>query len=102
MSERNILMHNLSHPFLVALHYSFQTPAKLFFVVDYINGGELFYHLQKEKNFEESRAKFYAAEIACALGYLHNRYIIYRYERFQQTIFDISQNHINLMVKVGF
>jgi len=41
MSERNVLLKNLNHPFLVGLHYSFQTPDKLYFVLDYINGGEV-------------------------------------------------------------
>ena len=78
MAERNVLMRNLKHPFLVHLHFSFQTPDKLYFVLDYINGGELFFHLQRERCFPEPRAKFYAAEIASAIGYLHGLNIIYR------------------------
>lgn len=78
MAERNVLMRNLKHPFLVHLHFSFQTPDKLYFVLDYINGGELFFHLQRERCFPEPRAKFYAAEIASAIGYLHSLDIIYR------------------------
>lgn len=41
MSERNVLLKNVKHPFLVGLHYSFQTADKLYFVLDYINGGEV-------------------------------------------------------------
>ena len=41
MSERNVLLQNVKHPFLVGLHYSFQTPDKLYFVLDYVNGGEV-------------------------------------------------------------
>jgi serine/threonine protein kinase len=78
MAEKNVLKSNVNHPFLVSLHFSFQTRTKLFFILDYVNGGELFMHLQREKNFSENRAKFYAAEIACALGYLHENDIIYR------------------------
>ncbi|ELU03722.1 hypothetical protein CAPTEDRAFT_172316 [Capitella teleta] len=78
MSERNVLVKNVTHPFLVGLHYSFQTPDKLYFVLDYVNGGELFFHLQKERCFSESRARFYAAEMASALGYLHSLNVIYR------------------------
>uniref|UniRef100_A0A4W3J8J2 Serine/threonine-protein kinase Sgk1 n=1 Tax=Callorhinchus milii TaxID=7868 RepID=A0A4W3J8J2_CALMI len=78
MSERNVLLKNVKHPFLVGLHYSFQTADKLYFVLDYINGGELFYHLQRERCFLEPRARFYAAEIASALGYLHSLNIVYR------------------------
>jgi len=46
--------------------------------MEFINGGELFYHLKKEKKFSEARAKFYAAEIICALDYLHRNGVIYR------------------------
>jgi len=76
-SEKSILM-KLEHPFLVKLHYSFQTPDKLYFVMDYINGGELFFHLQKEKKFSEERVRFYAAEIVAGLEYLHTAGVIYR------------------------
>ena len=41
MSERNVLLKNVKHPFLVGLHYSFQTTDKLYFVLDYVNGGEV-------------------------------------------------------------
>lgn len=78
MSERNVLLKNLNHPFLVGLHYSFQTRDKLYFVLDYVNGGELFFHLQRERYFPEARARFYAAEMASALGYLHTNGIVYR------------------------
>lgn len=46
MSERNVLLKNVKHPFLVGLHYSFQTADKLYFVLDYINGGEVSYLLE--------------------------------------------------------
>uniref|UniRef100_A0A8C1FCD8 Serum/glucocorticoid regulated kinase family member 3 n=2 Tax=Cyprinus carpio TaxID=7962 RepID=A0A8C1FCD8_CYPCA len=78
MAERNVLLKNVKHPFLVGLHYSFQTTDKLYFVLDFVNGGELFFHLQKERTFPEPRAKFYIAEMACALGYLHSLNIVYR------------------------
>jgi len=76
-SEKSILM-KLEHPFLVKLHYSFQTSEKLFFVMDYINGGELFFHLQRDKRFSEDRVRFYAAEIVSGLDYLHSAGVIYR------------------------
>jgi len=76
-SEKSILM-KLESPFLVKLHFSFQTPEKLYFIMDYINGGELFYHLQREKKFSEERVRFYAAEIAAGLDYLHKAGVIYR------------------------
>ena len=58
MAERNVLLQNVTHPFLVGLHYSFQTSSKLYFVLDYVNGGELFFHLQRERVFEEPRARW--------------------------------------------
>lgn len=53
MAERSVLMKNIKHPFLVGLHYSFQTTDKLYFVLDYVNGGEVSSHLtvaEKNKN----------------------------------------------------
>jgi len=76
-SEKSILM-KLEFPFLVGLHYAFQTPDKLYFVMDYVSGGELFFHLQKEKKFSEERVRFYGAEIVAGLEYLHNAGVIYR------------------------
>nr|XP_061785753.1 serine/threonine-protein kinase Sgk1 isoform X1 [Nerophis lumbriciformis] len=95
MSERNVLLKNVKHPFLVGLHYSFQTADKLYFILDYINGGELFYHLQRERCFLEPRARFYAAEIASALGYLHSLNIVYRDLKPENILLD-SQGHIIL------
>jgi len=76
-TEKEILQ-KLIHPFLVNLNYSFQTPDKLYFIMDYINGGELFYHLQKEHKFTPERVRFYCAEIILGLEYLHNSGVIYR------------------------
>ncbi|XP_028674602.2 STKc_SGK domain-containing protein isoform X1 [Erpetoichthys calabaricus] len=95
MAERSVLLKNLKHPFLVGLHYSFQTAEKLYFVLDYVNGGELFYHLQRERVFLEPRARFYAAEIASALGYLHSLHIVYRDLKPENILLD-SRGHIVL------
>lgn len=94
-AERNVLMHNIKHPFLVGLHYSFQTAEKLYFVLDYVNGGELFFHLQREKRFSEQRARFYAAEIVSALEYLHKLDIIYRDLKPENILLD-STGHVCL------
>lgn len=61
-AEREIL-EKISNPFIVKLHYAFQTPDKLYFVLDFVNGGELFSHLRRDRKFTEQRARFYAAEI---------------------------------------
>ena len=66
------------HPFMTQLKYSFTTRDHIFFVMEYCNGGELFYHLSREHVFSESRTQFYAAEITSALGYLHSQNIVYR------------------------
>ncbi|XP_059510415.1 LOW QUALITY PROTEIN: serine/threonine-protein kinase Sgk1 [Stegostoma tigrinum] len=95
MAERSVLLKNMKHPFLVGLHYSFQTTDKLYFVLDYVNGGELFYHLQREHVYLEPRARFYAAEIASALGYLHSLHIVYRDLKPENILLD-SQGHIVL------
>ncbi|XP_073187084.1 serine/threonine-protein kinase Sgk3 isoform X6 [Lepidochelys kempii] len=95
MAERNVLLKNLKHPFLVGLHFSFQTTEKLYFVLDFVNGGELFFHLQRERSFPEHRARFYAAEIASALGYLHSINIVYRDLKPENILLD-SLGHVVL------
>lgn len=78
IAEREIL-EKIKNPYIVDLHYAFQTDDKLYFVMDFLNGGELFWHLRKDIKFSEKRAQFYAAEIAIALECLHSNGIIYRY-----------------------
>jgi len=76
-TERSVLS-KLDHPFLAKLHWSFQSDENLYFIMDFINGGELFHHLAIEKRFTEERAKFYAAEIVSGMEYLHDAGVIYR------------------------
>lgn len=76
-AERKIL-GALHHPFLVRMRYAFQTKEKLYLVLDYYKGGELFFHLKAQKRFTETVAKIYVAEIALALGHLHSLSFIYR------------------------
>ncbi|XP_060906571.1 serine/threonine-protein kinase Sgk2b [Labrus mixtus] len=95
MVERSVLMKGLQHPFLVGLHFSFQTSNMLYFVLDYVNGGELFYHLQREGSFPEPRAAFYAAEMLMALGYLHSLDIVYRDLKPENILLD-SGGHVML------
>ncbi|CAI5723105.1 unnamed protein product [Hyaloperonospora brassicae] len=66
------------HPFIVGLHYAFQTARRLYFVLDYCPGGELFYHLSRMKKLPEHMACFYAAEITLALEHLHGLGVVYR------------------------
>jgi len=76
-AERNVL-EAVSHPFIVSLKYAFQTPKKLYFVLDYCAGGELFFHLSRAGRFTEARACFYTCELLLAIQYLHGLNIIYR------------------------
>jgi len=76
-AEKSILQ-KIQHPFIVQLHFAFQTKDKLYMILDYVNGGELFFHLKKEGRFQENRVRFYAAEIVCALAHLHSLGIVYR------------------------
>jgi tRNA A-37 threonylcarbamoyl transferase component Bud32 len=86
------ILQSIQHPFLMCLHYSFQTSDKLYLVMDFVNGGELFYHLQQEHTFENQRAKFYAAQIVLGLEYLHNRGIIYRDLKPENLLLDSDGN----------
>jgi len=94
LSERNVLIQATS-PFLVGLKFSFQTPEKLYLVLDYMNGGELFYHLQNEQTFSEERASFYTAELVLALKHLHKYNIIYRDLKPENILLD-SNGHVAL------
>lgn len=76
-NEKNILQM-INHPYICRLRYAFQTPEKLYLVLDFLSGGELFYHLKEETKFDVERAKFYTAQIVLALEHLHKNDIIYR------------------------
>lgn len=93
-AEKNILM-KVSHPFLMKLHYSFQDADNLYLVMDFINGGELFFHLQNERRFSNERARFYAAEICLAMAHLHSQGIIYRDLKPENLLVD-SAGHIKV------
>jgi len=68
----------VKHPFIVSLRYAFQSRSKLYIVLDYCAGGELFFHLGKQGRFDEHRTRFYAGEIVLALEHLHELGIVYR------------------------
>ncbi|EWM22280.1 protein kinase 2 [Nannochloropsis gaditana] len=92
-TERYILQH-IHHPFLMRLSYAFQTKQKLYMVVDYMAGGELFFWLKKGK-FGQTRAKLYAAEILCALEALHKHNVVYRDLKPENILLD-ADGHIRL------
>ena len=76
-AERKIL-ESLQHPFLMTLRFAFQSTEKLYFVLDYYQGGELFFHLKNQRRFPETIARLFVAEIALALGHLHSLGVVYR------------------------
>nr|VZI04359.1 unnamed protein product [Spirometra erinaceieuropaei] len=65
-------------PFIVCMTYAFQTPEKLCFILDLMNGGDLHYHLTQHNVFSESEVRFYASEVILGLEHMHNRFIVYR------------------------
>jgi hypothetical protein len=65
-------MISIEHPYIVQVHYAFHNPSRLFLVVDFMPGGELYHHLKQVKRFTEDQARFICAEISLALGYLHD------------------------------
>lgn len=76
-NERNILA-NIQHPFIVKLWNAFQNERKIFFVLDYCPGGELFNLLQKRRVFTEPQARFYFIQLVLAIECLHANDIVYR------------------------
>lgn len=94
LTENNVLA-KCSHPFLTSLKYSFQTPDHLCFVMEYVNGGELFMHLRKSKSFSEERVCFYGAEITMAITYLHENGIVYRDLKLENILLD-AEGHIKI------
>lgn len=90
-TEKMILEH-VNHPFLVGLAYAFQTPHKLYFIMQFMRGGELFQHLSNLKKFPEKQAKFYAMQIALGLGHLHSKDFIYRDLKLENVLMDDHGN----------
>ncbi|KAI6032641.1 kinase-like domain-containing protein [Pisolithus orientalis] len=94
LAERTVLAL-VNNPFIVPLKFSFQTPDKLYLVMSFVNGGELFYHLQREGKFDQERSRFYAAELLCALEHLHGFNVVYRDLKPENILLDYT-GHIAL------
>ncbi|XP_048864033.1 ribosomal protein S6 kinase alpha-2 isoform X3 [Brienomyrus brachyistius] len=92
--ERDILAE-VNHPFIVKLHYAFQTEGKLYLILDFLRGGDLFTRLSKEVMFTEEDVKFYLAELALALDHLHSLGIIYRDLKPENILLD-EEGHIKI------
>lgn len=72
-TEKHVFETASNHPFLVGLHSCFQTPSRLFFVIEFVRGGDLMFHMQRQRRLAEEHARFYAAEISLALHFLHEK-----------------------------
>ncbi|KZP08525.1 Pkinase-domain-containing protein [Athelia psychrophila] len=94
LAERTVLAL-VNNPFIVPLKFSFQNPDKLYLIMSFVNGGELFYHLQREGKFDQDRSRFYAAELLCALEHLHGFNVVYRDLKPENILLDYT-GHIAL------
>ncbi|TEB39875.1 Pkinase-domain-containing protein [Coprinellus micaceus] len=94
LAERLVLAQ-VDSPFVVPLKFSFQSEQKLYLVLAFVNGGELFHHLQREHTFNEERARFYSAELLLALEHLHELDVVYRDLKPENILLDYN-GHIAL------
>ena len=93
-TERD-LMVKITNPFIVNIKFAFQDDSKLYIVSDFMQGGDMFYHLHSQKKFDESRAKFYAIELVLGIEFLHKNNMIYRDLKPENILMD-SNGHLKI------
>jgi len=90
MKKERKLLGTLKHPFLLYLNYAFHDDERIFFILPFLQGGDLFSRLKREIRFKEERVKFYAAQIVLALGFLHEKDFIFRDLKPENILLDID------------
>ena len=93
-TERD-LMVKINCPFIVNIKFAFQDDSKLYIVSDFMQGGDMFYHIHSNKKFDENRAKFYAIELILGLEFLHKNNMIYRDLKPENLLMD-SKGHLKI------
>lgn len=90
-----LLLEIINHPFIINLEYAFQTKDNLYLITEFMQGGELFYHLRNHGKFSEDEARFYICEILLALNHIHKTKCIYRDLKLENILLD-KDGHIRL------
>lgn len=93
--SEKFLLSRLSCPFIIRLYGTFQDQQNLFMLLEYAIGGELFTYLRRAGRFPLGTTKFYAAEIVCALEYMHNLNIVYRDLKPENLLLD-AKGHVKI------